>query len=67
MVNNPAIVSIHQNFLKAVSLSLRAIGHVIIIDQWNQTAHLYEIQVTVIFRRVILVAVKSVPCKEGYL
>ena len=31
-----------QNFLKIVV-------HVIIIDQWNQIARLYEIQITVIY------------------
>ena len=37
----------HQNFLKGVV-------HAIIIDQWNQASHSYEIQVTVIYRRVSL-------------
>ena len=31
----------------------------IIIDQWKQTARFYEIQVTVIYGRAILVAVTS--------
>ena len=31
--------------------------HVIIIVQWNQTARLYEIQVTDIYSRAVLVAV----------
>ena len=31
----------------------------IIIDQWNQTTCLYEIQVTIIYSRVILVTVMS--------
>ena len=31
----------------------------VIIDQWNQTARLHEIQVTVIYSRAILVAVTS--------
>ena len=31
--------------------------HVIIIVQWNQTACLYEIQVTDIYSRAVLVAV----------
>ena len=55
IVYNWAMVYIHQNFLKVVA-------HVIFIDQWNQTAHLYEIQVTVVngdlvykFRKNILV------------
>ena len=34
----------------------------IITDQWNQTAHLYEIQVTVIYSRDILVA-KTPKCR----
>ena len=33
--------------------------HVIIIDQWNQTARLYEIRETVIDSRAILVTVTS--------
>ena len=33
--------------------------HLIIFDQWNQTARLYEIQLTVIYIRAILVAVTS--------
>ena len=43
---------IHLNFLQVIV-------HVIIIDQWNQTARLYEIQVTIIFNRAILVALTS--------
>ena len=42
----------HQTFLKVVV-------HVIIIDLWNQIARLYEIQVTIIYSRAILVAVTS--------
>ena len=42
----------HQNFLKVVV-------HVVIIDQWNKTAGLYEIQVTVIYSRAILVTLTS--------
>ena len=49
---NRAKVYMHQNFLKVVL-------HVIIIDQWNQTARLYEIQVMVIYSRAILAAVTS--------
>ena len=41
----------HQPFLTVVV-------HVIIIDQCNQTAHLYEIQITVIYSRAT-VAVTS--------
>ena len=55
-VNNRYILYIHQNFLEVVV-------PVIIIDQWNQTARLYEIQVTVIYSHAILCDVK-VPCKE---
>ena len=36
--------------------------HVIIADQWNQTAHLYEIQVTIIYGRDILFAVTTECC-----
>ena len=43
---------IHLNFLQVVV-------HMIIIDQWNQTARLYEIEVTIIFNRAILVALTS--------
>ena len=43
---------IHQNFFTVFV-------NVIIIDQWNQTASLYEIQVTVIYSRAILVTVTS--------
>ena len=42
----------HQNSLKVVI-------HVIIIDQLNQTVRLFEIRVTAIFYRGILVAVTS--------
>ena len=61
-INNRSRVYLHQNFLKAVV-------HVIIIDQWNQTARLYVMQVTVIYSRASLVAVtlkcsvKRVICK----
>ena len=57
-----AKVYIHQNLLKVVV-------HVMIIAQRNQTARLYEIQVTVIYSRAILAAlmsechVKKVICK----
>ena len=47
-----SIVYKHQDFLKVVV-------HMIIIDQWNQVARLYEIQVTVIYSRAILVTVTS--------
>ena len=47
-----AKVYIHQDFFKVVV-------HVIIIDHWNQTARLYEIQVTVINILSILVTVTS--------
>ena len=60
LVYNGAKVYFIQNFLNVIV-------HVIIIHQWNQTARLYEIQVTVICSRAILVAVTSVQCKEGYL
>ena len=43
------------------------IVHEIIIDQWNRTARLYEIQVAVIYSRAILVTLASVSRKEGYL
>ena len=51
IVYNSAKLYTHQNFLKVVV-------HVIISDQLNQTARLYEIQ-TVIYDRAILVAVTS--------
>ena len=38
---------------------IKVVVHVIINDQWNQTARLYEIQITVIYSRTILVAVTS--------
>ena len=47
IVYSRANVCIHQNF------------HVIIIDQWNQTARLYEIKVTFIYSRAILDTVTS--------
>ena len=50
IVYNRATVYIHQNVLNVVV-------YVIIIDQWNQTARLYEIQLTVIYSRAILVVV----------
>ena len=46
-------ILVHQNFLKVCV-------HVIIINKWNQTARLYEIQVTLIYSRASLVAVTSV-------
>ena len=49
IVYNRAIVFRHQNFLQLVV-------HVIIIDHWNQTEHLYKIQVTVIYSRAVLVS-----------
>ena len=49
IVYNRSLVYVHQNFLKVVV-------HVIIIDQWNQTALLYEIHDS----RAILVTVTSV-------
>ena len=50
--NRPKVHKVHQNFLKVVV-------PMIIIDQWNQTARLYELPVTVIYRRSILVGVTS--------
>ena len=50
IVYNRSIAYIRQNLLTNVVQA-------IIIDQWNQTAGLYEIQVTVIYSRVILVTV----------
>ena len=47
-----SILYIHQNFLKVDV-------HVIIVDEWYQTARFYEIQALVIYSRAILVAVKS--------
>ena len=38
---------------------IKVVVHVIINDQWNQTARLYEIQMTVIYSHTILVAVTS--------
>ena len=52
IVYNRAKVYIHQTFSKVVV-------HVIIIDQWNQTARLYENQVTIIYSRAILITVMS--------
>ena len=52
IVYNRTKVYMHQNFLKVVV-------HVVIIDQWNKTASLYEIQVTVIYSRAILVTLTS--------
>ena len=46
---------------------LKVIVHVIIIDQLNQTACLYEIQVTVIYSQAILGAMASKCHKEGNL
>ena len=37
----------------------KVVVHVFIIHQWNQTAGLYETQVTVIYSRASLVAVTS--------
>ena len=51
-VYNRANVYIHQIFRKFVV-------HVIIIDQWFQTARFYEIQVTIIYSRARLVNVTS--------
>ena len=39
----------------------------IIVDQWNQTMRLYEIQVMVIYSFAILVTDARALCKEGYL
>ena len=53
------------------SIQTPNVVYVIIIDQCNSTTWLYKIQVTVIFRRAILVAVtsecrvKRVICKTG--
>ena len=52
IIYNLSIVYIRQNFLEIVV-------HVILIDQLNQIARLYEIQVTVIYSRAILVTVMS--------
>ena len=52
IVYKQAIVHIHQNFLKVVV-------HMIIIDQWSQTVHLYKIQVTIIYSCTTLVYVTS--------
>ena len=60
IVCNRAILYKRQNILKVVVRK-------IIIDQWNQTALLYEIQVTGIYGRTILVVVTLVRCKEGCL
>ena len=49
IVYSQAKVHIHQNFLIVVV-------HVIIIDQWNQTTRLYEIQVKVIFFAVLFLS-----------
>ena len=43
---------IRQNYLKVVAL-------LIITDQWNQISRLYELQVTVIYSRAIVVTVAS--------
>ena len=51
-VYNQSKVYIHQNFLKAVV-------HVIIIDQWNQTALFYEIQVMIIQSNLIILKSKG--------
>ena len=40
-------------------LRVKVIVHVIIIDQWNQIACLYEIQVTVIYSSTIFATVRS--------
>ena len=42
-------------------------AHVIINDQWNRTARLFEIQVTVIYNRAILSLWRQSAGKEGYL
>ena len=55
-VNYQAKVLIHLHFLKVVD-------HEIVIDQRNQTAHLYEIQITVIYSRANLVTDVNAPCK----
>ena len=52
IVYNRVLVDKHQNFLKIVV-------RVIIIDQWNQLAHLYKIRLTVIYSRAFLVALTS--------
>ena len=52
IVYSQVILCIHQNFLQGVV-------HVIFRDQWNQAARLHEIQVTVIYSRARLFAVKS--------
>ena len=52
IVYNRSLINIHRYFLNVDV-------HVIIIEPWNQTAHLYEIQVTVIYSRAILVTVMS--------
>ena len=55
LIYSRAIVCKCQHFLKIVV-------HVIINNQWNQTAHSYEIQVMVIYSRAVLVAVTSECC-----
>ena len=49
-----------------IKISFKIVVHVIIIDQWNQTARLYEIQVTVIYSCACHCDVRM-SCKAGYL
>ena len=51
---------VYQNFLKAVV-------HVIITDQYNQSVCLYKIQVMAIYCRVILVTVMSECCVKRFI
>ena len=60
IVQYQAMVYKRQNFHKVVV-------QLIIIDQWNQTARMYEIQVKVIYSRVILVSVTSECCSGSTL
>ena len=59
IVYNRAKVYKHQNYLNVVV-------HVILIDKWNQTARLYEIQETVIYSRAVLFVLKSECRKENF-
>ena len=58
-----------QLFTVELKYTYTKIVHVIITDHWNQTARLYESQVTVIYSRAVLVIVtlechvKRVICK----
>ena len=61
IVYSRAKVYIHQNFLKVIV-------HVIIIDQWNQAARMYEIHGNgYVFPRYSCHCDVRVSCKEDYL